>query len=77
MDEKQLIWKMVNAYVLEGSVQDGETKLVRVQDHKTTFVEPNSSGGQSIMMKEYQVDGKICWAGYSARSQTVYLSLPS
>jgi hypothetical protein len=27
------------------------------------------------MLSEYKVDGITCWAGYSTRSQTVYISM--
>jgi hypothetical protein len=27
------------------------------------------------MLSEYKVDGITCWAGFSSRSQTVYISL--
>ena len=33
------------------------------------------SGGRAIMMTEYQIDGATCWAGYSLRSGTVYISM--
>jgi hypothetical protein len=75
MNEKQLIRRIVDEYARVGSVQDGEIKVIRVQDRKTTYVEPNGAGGQSIVMDEYKVDGKIYWAGFSTRSQTVYVSL--
>jgi hypothetical protein len=75
MDEKQILRKMVDEYVRTGSTQDGEIKVIRVQDRKTTYVEPNGEGGRSIIMNEYKVDGKIYWAGYSSRSQIVYVSL--
>lgn len=76
MDEKQLLREMVDLYARTGSEQQvGEIKVKRVQDRKTTYVEPNGESGRSIMMNEYRVDGKIYWAGYSSRSQTVYISL--
>lgn len=75
MDEKQMLLKMVYEYARTGCMQDGEVKLIRVQDRKTTYVEPSDQGGRSVMMNEYKVDGKTYWAGYSSRSQTVYLSM--
>ena len=75
MDEKQLLREMVDLYALTGSEQDGEIKVKRVQDRKTTYVEPNGESGRSIMMNEFKVDGKSYWAGFSSRSQTVYISL--
>lgn len=75
MDEKEMLRKMVVQYARTGCEQDGEIKIKRVQDRKTTYVEPNVEGGRSIIMNEYKVDGKTYWAGYSSRSQTVYVSL--
>lgn len=75
MNEKQLLREMVDIYARTGSEQVGEIKVRRVQDRKTTYVEPNGESGRSIMMNEYRVDGKIYWAGYSSRNQTVYISL--
>jgi len=52
-----------------------DIKVTRVADRQTVFVEQNSEGGRSVMMSEYKVDGATCWAGYSLRSQTVYISM--
>lgn len=75
MDEKRLLREMVDQYARTGNEQDGAIKLKRVQDRKTTYVELNGDSGRSIMMNEYRVDGKTYWAGFSSRSQTVYISL--
>jgi hypothetical protein len=77
MDEKQMLLKTVEQYARTGTVESSEIKVTRVQDQKTTFVEQFAEGGRSLMMKEYKVDGKIYWAGYSSRSQTVYISFSS
>jgi len=55
-------------------MQDKEIKITRVPDWKTVFVEQSGEIGRSIIMTEYKVDGKSYWAGYSLRSQTVYVS---
>jgi len=75
VDEKQLLHDMVVLYARTGSLEDGEIKIQRVQDRKTTYVEPNGEGGRSIFMNEYKVDGKTYWAGFSSRTHTVYISL--
>jgi hypothetical protein len=75
MDEKQMIHELVDSFIRTGSEQSGDIRITRIQDRKTTFVEPNSDGGRSIYMNEYSVDGKTCWVGYSSRSRTVYVSL--
>ena len=42
---------------------------------KTSYVEQIGVDGRSIMLKEYRVDDTVVYAGYSSRSETVYLSL--
>jgi hypothetical protein len=75
MEEKELLRKIVGDYARTGCMQNGEIKVIRVQDRKTTYVEPNEEGGRSVYMDEYKVDGKTYWAGYSSRSHTIYVSL--
>jgi hypothetical protein len=38
------------------------------------FVEQIDGIGRAVMMDKYQVDGATYWAGYSSRSETVYIS---
>ncbi len=73
MDEKQML-KIVEQYSRQSDVRDGEIKVTRVPDWKTVFVEQIGGSGRSIIMTEYKVDRKTYWAGYSSRSQTVYVS---
>lgn len=75
MYEKQMLREMVDHFARTGIEQDGAIKVRRVADRKTTYVEPNSESGRSVFMNEYKVDGKTYWAGFSTRSQTVYISL--
>jgi hypothetical protein len=75
MDEKQMILKMVEQYAMTGREEEGGIKVQRVQDQKTTYVEPGVDGGRSVYLNEYKVNGKSYWAGYSSRSNTVYVSL--
>jgi hypothetical protein len=73
--DRELTQKMLQLYSQSGCEQDGETKIKRVQDRKTTYIEPNDSGGRTIYMNEFKVEGKTYWAGYSSKTQTVYISL--
>ncbi len=73
MDEKQML-EIVEQYNRQSDVRDGEIKVTRVPDWKTVFVEQIDGSGRSIILTEYKVDGKTYWAGYSSRSQTVYVS---
>lgn len=73
MDEKQML-NIVEKYSRENALEEGEIKIKRVPDYKTVFVEQSGEAGRSIIMTAYKVDGKTFWAGYSSRSQTVYVS---
>jgi len=73
MDERRML-EIVEQYSRQSDVHDGEIKATRVPDWKTVFVEQFGGVGRSITMTEYKVDGKTYWAGYSSRSQTVYVS---
>lgn len=74
MDEKRML-KIVEQYSRKNVAQDGEIKVTRVPDQKTVFVEQFDEIGRSVILREYKVDEKIFWAGYSSRSETVYVSL--
>ena len=74
MNSEQLL-KVVQQYSLKNEAGYGDIKVIRVPDQKTVFVEQIEGVGRTIMMNKYQVDGATYWAGYSARSETVYISL--
>ncbi|MHB8932017.1 MAG: hypothetical protein ACYC6H_00940 [Bellilinea sp.] len=59
--------------------EQGETgvKVIRVPDYKTVYVEQIGEVGRSVVLSEFKVDGKIYWAGYSSRSNTVFVSQAS
>ncbi len=73
--EKQMLTNLVEQYALTGCEGVGEVKIKRVQDGKTTYVEPGADGGRSVYLTEYKINGKTYWAGYSSRSQILYVSL--
>jgi hypothetical protein len=69
------LFKIVEQYSQKCKAGYGDIKVTRVADQKTVFVEQIDGVGRAIMMDKYQVDGAIYWAGYSSRSETVYISL--
>ena len=73
MDEKRMS-SIVEQYSRSGSETVDEIKITRVPDWKSVFIETVGEIGRAIMLSEYKVDGKTYWAGYSTRSQTVYVS---
>jgi len=74
MNSDQLLM-IVQQYSRKREAGYGDIKVTRVADQKTVFVEQIDGVGRAIMMDQYQVDGTTYWAGYSSRSETVYISL--
>jgi len=73
MNSKQML-AIVENYSRKIDTEDKDIKVTRVADKKSVFVEQVGDGGRSIMMIEYRVDGITYFAGYSSRSQAVYIS---
>ena len=74
MNSGQLL-KIVEQYSRKSEAGYGDLTVTRVPDQKTVFVEQTDGVGRAIMMDQYQVDGATYWAGYSSRTETVYISL--
>lgn len=68
------VLKIVEQYSRKNEAGYGATKVTRVADQKTVYVEQIEGVGRAVMMDKYEVDGAIYWAGYSSRSETVYIS---
>lgn len=73
MDEIQMA-DIVEQYSRLGNDFVGEFKITRVSDWKSVFIETIGEIGRAIVMTEFKVDGKTLWAGFSTRSQTIYIS---
>jgi hypothetical protein len=71
----QQLFKIVQQYSRNKESGYGDIKVRRIPDQKTVFVEQVDDVGRAIMMDKYQMDGTTYWAGYSSRSETVYISL--
>lgn len=50
-------------------------KVKNLPKGKTSYAEQIGEDGRFIMLKEYCMNGTVVYAGYSSRSETVYLSL--
>ncbi len=74
MNNAQLL-KIVEQYDKNNDISLADIKVVRISDQKTTFVEQLDDGGRTVMMSACEVAGATYWAGYSTRTQTVYISL--
>lgn len=76
MNEKQMI-QIIEQFSRKNEPEEGVVKVMRVPDFKTVYVETIGEIGRAIMLREYKVDEKTYWAGYSSRSDTVFVSLAS
>ena len=74
MDSQQML-TIVEQYCRKTPSTYESIKVTRIADRKTMFVEQTGESGQGVMLTECNVDGIICWAGYSTRSQTVFISM--
>jgi hypothetical protein len=50
--------KVVEAYVRTGITRGGDVKVACVQNNKTSCVEQIDGDGKSVMLDEFNVDGK-------------------
>lgn len=74
-EEKTIVMRVVENYFRTGNAQDDhQVKVINLPQGKSSYVEQIGVDGRSVMLNEYRLDGKIIRAGYSARSETVYLS---
>ena len=73
MNEMEMT-KIVEQFSRKSEPVDGKIKVTRVPDYKTVYIEQIGEVGRSIVLSEYSVDGKTYWAGYSSRSETVFVS---
>lgn len=71
---EQYMLEIVEKFNQKNDAKFEDIKIVLVPDYKTVFVEQIGGVGRSVVLTEYKVDGKKYWAGYSSRSQTVYIS---
>lgn len=76
MNERQMT-QIVERFSRKVDPAPWQIKVTQVPDYKTVYIEEFDGVGRSIVMTEYQVDGKSYWAGYSMYSQTVFVSLGS
>jgi hypothetical protein len=75
MNGDQLLKIVERYYSRQSEAESGGIKVTRVADQKTVFIEQIDGVGRAVMMDKYQVSGATYWAGYSSRSETVYISL--
>ncbi len=73
MEKKQLL-EILDQYSRQSYPENSAIKIRRVPDNKTSTIEDIVGNGSTIMMSEYHVNGKTYWAGFSMRTQTLFIS---
>ncbi len=73
MNQMEML-KIVEQFSRNTGAVEGQKKVTSVPDSITMYVETIGEAGRSIFFNEYKVDGKTYWAGYSSRSDTVFVS---
>lgn len=76
-EEKNILQRVVENYALTGSILDEQVTVICVPNGKTSTIEKTGEDGRTVMLDEYTFNNKRIRAGYSSRSNTVYLSLIS
>jgi hypothetical protein len=74
MEDRKIIKRVLENYVLTGNGSDNEVKVTCLPVNKTSYIEQTGEDGRIILLEEYKLADKVIWAGYSSRSGTVYLS---
>lgn len=76
-EEKTILQRVVENFANNGTTTDEQVTIVCVPNGKTSAIEKIGGEGRTVMLDEYAVNQKLIRAGYSSRSNTVYLSLIS
>ena len=71
---QQEMKKIMEQYGRNIEPEEGQVKVTRLPDYTTVYLELIDGIGRSLFLNEYRVDGKTYWAGYSPRSDTVFVS---
>jgi hypothetical protein len=75
--EKQIIIRVLEHYIRTGSASDDQVNVSCLPVDTTCHVEQIGEDSRIVLLDEYRLDGKVIWASYSTRSETVFMSLKS
>jgi hypothetical protein len=76
-EERTILQRVVENFAMRGITTDEQVSVICISNGKTSTIEKIGDDGRTVMLDEYVVNEKRIRAGYSGRSQTVYLSLMS
>lgn len=77
VEEQAIIQRVVDQFARTGTATDAQVKVTALPMNKTSTIEQTGADGRTVLLSEYKSDGKVFWAAYSSRSQTVYISAAS
>lgn len=76
MNEMQMT-EIVEQFSRKTEPVEGQIKVTQLPNFKTVHIETIDEIGRSIILHEFKANGKTYWAGYSPRSETVFVSQAS
>lgn len=76
-EERIILQRVVENFTKYGITTDEQVAVVCIPNGKSSTIEKIGDDGRTVMLNEYIANEKQIRAGYSSRSQTVYLSLMS
>ena len=76
-EEKTILQRVVENFAHTGNTSDEQVTVTCLPNGKSSTIEKIGGADRSVMLNEYRVNEKLIRAGYSSRSNTVYLSLMS
>lgn len=74
-EEKTILLRVVENFASNGNTADEQVNVICVTNGKTSTIEKINGDDRTVMLDEYSINNKLIRAGYSSRSNTVYLSL--
>jgi hypothetical protein len=73
MESLQML-QILEQYCRQGDKVVEGYPITRISDWKSTYMVQNSADGQTIVLAEFNIDGKNYWAGSSSSNQTIFVS---
>jgi len=66
--------RLVEQFSRKLAMIEGQTKIIQVPDYISVYIETIGEIGHSVYLDTFKVDGNTYNAGYSSRSDTLFVS---
>jgi hypothetical protein len=72
--EKERIYRVLEQFAETGLAESEGVQVTCLPENKTSTLEKVGEENRTVLLDEYRVDGRVFWAAYSLRSNTIFLS---